>query len=63
MLSFASSITQQFRRDLTIKNETTQMFNRSQTIQKKRHVNVNVETATKRITLKKIVFISKCFRK
>ena len=54
MLSFASSITQQFRRDLTIKNEATQMFNRSQTIRKKRYVNVNIEIATKRITSKKL---------
>ena len=61
--SFASSIIRQFRRDLTIKNKATQMFNYSQTIRKKRHVNVNVKIATKRITLKKNIFILKCFRK
>ena len=63
MSLFTSSTIRQFRCDLIIKNKTTQMFNRSQTIRKKRYVNVNVEIATKRITSKKIVFILKCFRR
>ena len=54
MSSLASSIVRQSRRDLTVKNEATQMFNRSQTIRKKRYVNVNIEIATKRITSKKL---------
>ena len=61
VLLFANSTIRQSRRDLTIKNEATQMFNRSQTIRKKRYVNVNVEIATKRITSKKLFLFWNAF--